>query len=914
MNSKIFLLLFVFATQFLFSQETNPTITLEFSNQSTKTVLDKIETLSNYRFYYDEKWLPKNLISGNYEGKSIEYILDKIAENTELNFFIDQEKIILTKNKMIYKSLPKNYFTKSGDENTASNKPILNDIDALKSGNLTFIGKETLNNTEDTYTLTGNLKNLKNGLPLNDVIVSNKSNKKTTVSDADGNYSIQANYGENTIEFEGQGMQKQTRKIIVYNNGQLDVALSEKINLLNEIVVKGKRRNNIRAAITGVTTIEAEGVKTVPLVLGERDVLKVALTIPGIKTAGEGSAGFNVRGGKEDQNLILLDNATIYNPAHFLGFFSAINPYATNRVDIYKGGIPVQFGGRLSSVFDIISKNGSTEKVKGEAGIGPVTSNITVSTPIVKNKSSLLIGARGTYSGWILKTLKEEKLKNSQASFYDVITKYRHEFNKKNSVEGTFYYSKDKFSITSDSLFNYSNSLLSIKYNRTINDKHKGEFNFTNSTYKFGIDYENSIKATNSFRFGYQINETQGVLKMNYTLNPKNRITYGISGKLYKINPGTIHPTSSISLISSLDIADEKGLETALFVSNNYKISEKLLIDYGVRFSIFTALGPSIQKTYLEDKPLSEATVTEEKVFGNNDKIKRFSGFEPRISAKYSITDNLSIKAGYDKTYQYIHLLSTNTTQSPTDTWKLSDLNIDPQSGQQFSFGIFKSFNNSDLEASVEGYYKKSKNILDYKVGANIVLNQNLETELLQGEGKSYGVEFLLKKTDGKLNGWLGYTYSRAFIKLNSPFKEEMVNKGEYFPTNFDKPHDFSAVLNYKFTKRYSLSSNFTYQTGRPITYPVGKFVFGGADYTLYSDRNKFRIPDYYRLDIGINIEGNHKIKKLAHSFWNISVYNVLGRNNPYSVYFVTEKGKIKGYETSIFGIPVPTITYNFKF
>ncbi|MBP9793509.1 MAG: carboxypeptidase-like regulatory domain-containing protein, partial [Flavobacterium sp.] len=266
MNSKIFLLLFVFATQFLFSQETNPTITLEFSNQSTKTVLDKIETLSKYRFYYDEKWLPKNLISGNYEGKSIEYILNKIAENTELNFFFDQEKIILTKNKMIYKSLPKNYFTKSGDENTASNKPILNDIDALKSGNLTFIGKETLNNTEDTYTLTGNLKNLKNGLPLNDVIVSNKSNKKTTVSDADGNYSIQANYGENTIEFEGQGMQKQTRKIIVYNNGQLDVALSEKINLLNEIVVKGKRRNNIRAAITGVTTIEAEGVKTVPLV------------------------------------------------------------------------------------------------------------------------------------------------------------------------------------------------------------------------------------------------------------------------------------------------------------------------------------------------------------------------------------------------------------------------------------------------------------------------------------------------------------------------------------------------------------------------------------------------------------------------------------------------------------------------
>jgi len=574
----------------------------------------------------------------------------------------------------------------------------------------------------------------------------------------------------------------------------------------------------------------------------------------------------------------------------------------------------VHFGGRLSSVFDIISKNGNTEKLKGEAGIGPVTSNVTISTPIVKNKSSLLVGARGTYSGWILKSLKDDQLKNSQASFYDAIAKYRHEFNKKNSLESTFYYSNDKFSITSDSLFNYSNLLLSVKYNLAFNDKHKAEANFTSSDYKFGINYDNLNNVTNSFDFGFRIRETQGVLKFNYAFNPKNRITYGISGKLYKINPGTVNPKYSISLISPLDIADEKGLETAAFVSNNYKISEKLLIDYGVRFSVFTALGASVQKTYLENKPISEATVTGERTFGNNEKIKQFSGFEPRISAKYSITDNLSLKAGFDKTYQYIHLLSTNTTQSPTDTWKLSDLNVDPQSGEQFSFGIFQNFVNSDLEASVEGYYKKSKNILDYKVGANIVLNKHLETELLQGEGKSYGIEFLLKKTEGRLNGWLGYTYSRAFIKLNSQFDEEIVNNGEYFPTNFDKPHDFSAVLNYKFTKRYSFSSNFTYQTGRPITYPVGKYIFGGAEYTLYSDRNKFRIPDYYRLDIGVNIEGNHKIKKLAHSFWNISIYNLLGRNNPYSVYFVTENGRIKGYKTSIFGIPVPTITYNFKF
>jgi len=325
-------------------------------------------------------------------------------------------------------------------------------------------------------------------------------------------------------------------------------------------------------------------------------------------------------------------------------------------------------------------------------------------------------------------------------------------------------------------------------------------------------------------------------------------------------------------------------------------------------------LGKSNQKIYQEGTPLNNATVINEKEYKKNEVIETYKGFEPRIALKYNFNDDFSIRAGYDKTFQYIHLLSNNTTQSPTDTWKISDLNVKPQSGEQISIGLFKNLNYENLEVSLEGYYKKSQNVLDYKVGANLLLNENLETVLLQGEGKSYGIELLIKKQIGRLNGWIGYTYSRAFLKLDSKFNEERVNNGSFFATNFDKPHDVSAVLNYKFTKRYSFSTNFVYQTGRPITYPIGKYTFANAEYTLYSDRNKFRIPDYYRLDVGINIEGNHKIKKLAHSFWNISVYNLLGRNNPYAVYFVTNNGQVKAYKTSIFGIPVPTITYNFKF
>jgi len=326
--------------------------------------------------------------------------------------------------------------------------------------------------------LSGYVKNLKNREPISDVTIKVKNSTITTTTNNEGFFNLKVPYGENIIEAQALNFQKTTRKIVVYSNGNLDIDLHEKINILNEIVVRGKRKQSARTAITGVTTIEAEGVKNVPLVLGERDVLKIALTIPGIKTAGEGSAGFNVRGGKEDQNLILLDNGTIYNPAHFFGFFSAINPYTTNKVDIYKGGIPSFFGGRLSSVFDITSKNGNYDKITGEGGIGPVTSNITASTPIVKGKSSLLIGGRATYSGWILKNLKDKQLKKSEASFYDAIAKYSHNINKNNSIETTLYYSKDNYSITSDSIYNYSNNLISFKWKHSFNEKHKYELNF----------------------------------------------------------------------------------------------------------------------------------------------------------------------------------------------------------------------------------------------------------------------------------------------------------------------------------------------------------------------------------------------------------------------------------------------------
>jgi len=923
---KIILALFILTSfNFSFAQNSNDKISITFKDDTLLTAIKAIESATSYKFYFDPVWLESNktLVSGTYANVTVDEVLDKILNKTDLNFIVVKNKIILTLNNIIHSDLPANYFSDAPAETSSNNNPdnpvfyqqydSLNSYSVTKKSSVIFIGKENKESSKKSFKLTGTIRNEETNKTEPGIYIKVKNKNISTSTDVDGQYSLQLPRGLNVIEIKSLSHKEISKTVILYDDGNLDLNINDKSNQLDEVVIKKKGQRATETTVSGLVSIDIEGMKNVPLILGERDILKVATTFPGIKTTGEGSAGFNVRGGKEDQNLILLDNAVLYNPQHFLGFFSAINPYTAKKADIYKGSIPADFGGRLSSVFDITTKNGNPEKFSGEGAVGPITSNLSFGLPIQKNKSSILFGGRATYSDWILKSLDDENLKNSQAGFYDGILKYNNALSENNNIEATAYYSNDRFSISSDSVYKYSNRLASLKWDHTFNKNHKSALILTNSEYKFNIDYDSP--DVNSFKFGYKINESQLQLKFNYALNEKHKISYGLSSKLYNINPGYQHPTKPEATLIATDLAKEKALESGIYLSDSYKLSKKLLIDLGVRYSFYASLGEADVNIYQENAPISDATVIRKEHYDNNEVVKTYGGFEPRIAARYFFTEDFSIKAGYDMTRQYIHLLSSNVTQSPTDTWKLSNANIAPQSAQQISLGLFKNLDDEEYEVSLEGYYKRSKNILDYKVGAQVLLNENVETALLQGEGKAYGVEFLIKKQVGKLNGWLGYTYSRSLTKLDGQFNDEKVNNGKYFASNFDKPHDLSAVLNYKFTRRYSLSTNFLYQTGRPITFPIGTYNYGGAEYTLYSDRNKFRIPDYIRLDIGLNIEGNHKIKKLAHSFWNISIYNVLGRNNPYSIYFVTDQaGKVKGYKTSIFSIPVPSITYNFKF
>jgi len=904
------------------------TITVSFNNTPLKEAILQIEDRVDGTFFFEETWLEGIRVSKNFNRQDLKSVLEGLLENTNINYFILNGRIFLLQNSVVYPKLPRDYF---GDEESPDEIALeeINTEEEIRNTTPIFqeeyasstvsqkrkivtIGKQDTNSQRRIFTLSGRIINSDTDEPLQNLSISITGGSTFAITDANGYYSIELPSGLNKLETNLLGYQKILQDVIVYGDGNLNLEISENVEALDEVIVESNRDANIKAAVVGATVINVESIKTIPLVLGERDLLKVATTLPGIKTAGEGSSGLNVRGGRADQNLFLLDDAVVFNPVHFLGLFSAINPFTTQNLEIYKASIPAEFGGRLSSVFDMETKSGNTDKISGEGSIGPITANLALELPVVKEKASLIAGVRATYADYILRSLDDESLKNSEASFYDAILKYSHDVNEKNSVAATFYYSKDKFSITSDSLFGYSNLLASLKWNHRFSEKSGATLIFGSSQYKYDILYD--ADANNNFDFGYVLNENKFKLNLDNKLNDRHSLSYGLSSKLYVTDPGTVKPLGNVSDVQEKIVQREKGWESAVYFTDLFKINDKLLLDLGLRYSFYAALGESSQRVYEEGVPKSENSVTEIKNFGSNETIKTYGGLEYRISGRYLLGKDLSLKAGINRTIQYLHLLTTNTTISPTDIWKLSDLNIEPQRADQFSIGVFKNYTENDLELSIEGYYKKMNDLLDYKIGAQLILNDNLETELLQGEGKAYGIELLIKKTRGRFNGYLGYTYSRALIRLNSEIAQEQVNNGNFFPANFDKPHDFSFVGNYRFNKRISGSANLTYQTGRPVTYPTGKFVFANEDLVVYSDRNQFRIPDYYRLDLGVNIEGNHKRKKLGHSFVNISVYNVLGRNNPYSVFFVTEEGRIKAFKTSIFSIPVPTITYNFKF
>ncbi len=685
----------------------------------------------------------------------------------------------------------------------------------------------------------------------------------------------------------------------------------ERVAVLKTVTVSAQKVENVKGTQMGVQKIDIKTIQRVPVVFGEADVLRVVTTLPGVKTVGEASTGLNVRGGSADQNLILFNDATIYNPSHFFGMFSAFNPELVKDVVLYKSTVPAKYGGRLSSVLEVTSREGDKKNIKGSAGIGLLTSRINIEGPLVKDKSSFILGGRSTYANWLLKLLPEE-YSNSNANFYDVNLVATHDFNKKNSLSMTGYLSSDKFNLNSDTSFGYKNQNLSVKWKHTFNSKLVSHFVVGLDRYNYSISSEKN--PVNAYLLRFNISQYYFRTHFNYYLNADHTVDFGFNTMKYDMSPGSYTPKGKESLVTPDFIQKEHALESALYINDKYNVSDNTTIESGIRYSMFNYIGPKDVNTYAPGLPVSDNTFLGSVNYGKNKIIKTYGGPEFRFSIRQMLGLNSSIKAGFNTMRQYIHMLSNTTAIAPTDIWKLSDNNIKPQLGKQVSIGYYQNLRSNTVEASLELYYKSIDNYLDFKSGATLVMNKDIETSVIGTKGKAYGAEIFLKKSVGKLNGWVSYTFSRILLQQNDTTVGEIINEGKFYPANYDKPHDFTVIANYRVTHRFNLALNATYSTGRPITLPIGKYYFEGAYRTLYADRNEHRIPDYFRVDFSMNIDGNHKLKQKTHNFWTLGVYNITGRKNPFSVYYISEGGAINGYQLAIFGSAIPFVSYNIKF
>ncbi|WP_035673792.1 TonB-dependent receptor [Flavobacterium sp. 83] len=725
-----------------------------------------------------------------------------------------------------------------------------------------------------------------------------------------GNYSVQITYlGYQTIE-ESINLDQNIK-----NNFKL---ISNETALKEVIIIDTKTKTDIRKPEMSVNKLSISTIKKMPVVLGEVDVLKSILLLPGVTNAGEGASGFNVRGGGADQNLILLDEATIFNSSHVFGFFSVFNPDAIKDLKLYKGGIPARFGGRASSVLDIYQKDGNSKEFHINGGIGLISSRILAEGPIVKDKGSFLIGGRSSYAHLFLKLSKDQK--DNSAYFYDLNTKLSYKLTPNNNLYLSGYFGRDVFSLNKSFTNIYGNSTLNLRWNHLFSDKLFSNLSLIYSDYYYGLDldfvgfkWDSGIKNYN-IKYDFK----------NY-ISDKFKLNYGVSAIYYDFNPGTIRPSDLNSGINFDQLDKKYAFEPALYINADHEISKKIALSYGLRYSMFYRLGQSTVNIYADNNPVTfnpdlqiyeKATPIGTKFYGKNKTIQSYNNLEPRFSLAYQINDDQSVKASYNRMVQYLQLISNTSSPTPLDVWTPSDNFIKPQIADQVALGYFKNFKEGIYSLEVETYYKKVKNRLDYIDGANLIANKAIEQVILNGELRSYGLEIMFRKNEGKFNGWVSYTLSKS--EQQTPGRtpiETGINNGSWYNSVYDKLHNIAITSSYNLNEKWSFGANFALQTGQPVTYPNGQYEYLGITVPSYGLRNENRLPAYHHLDIAATLTPRKNSDRNWKGEWVFSIYNLYNRKNAASINFRqnTDTGTNEAVKTSIFGV-VPAVSYNFKF
>lgn len=732
------------------------------------------------------------------------------------------------------------------------------------------------------------------------------------ISSVDGSFSFSLAPGIYTLEIDHMAMQAKECGIDVISSGEVDFELEEKHIELQEVEVLYKRKSNVEGMMMGFERISSKAIKEIPVVLGEKDILKVAQMLPGVQNVGEGASGVNVRGGSPDQNLFILNHVTVYNTSHLFGFFSAFSPDIISDFSLYKNNIPAKYGGRVASIFEINTRDGNPNEFFFHGGVSPVTGHVSVEGPLVKEKLTVVASARSTYSDWLLKKVKNGDIRNSNAAFYDGSLELNATLNASNKLKFFAYQSHDEFSLSNRNDYAYRNLGSSLSWDHTFGDDFTSHLAYAYSAYDFSNTDKNNISE--AFRQEYRLDQHEARLDFVKPDLHQHRIEFGFGSILYRLNRGDIMPFGEASHRMELHLGTEYGLEHALYLSDEFRLFQRLGVLVGMRYSYYQALGPQQVDIYREGSPKLYYNVLYQEEFSRGEVLKTYNGLEPRLTFNYRLTRNSSVKASYNRLHQYIFLLSNTIAVAPTDQWKLCDYHLLPPRSDQFSVGYYQDLPKHDINLSAETYYKKTDHIAEFRDGADFISGEPTERLVLQGEQDSYGLELMAKKNGGRLSGWLSYTWSRSIVSVDGPEKAMQINNGRPYPSNFDRPHSFNMISNFRLNRRISLSLNAVYMSGRPVTLPVSFYFTEKQQYLYYSERNAYRIPDYFRIDFSLNLEGNLKFKKPAHSFWMLNIYNVTGRNNAYSVFYESKNGRVRGYQLSIFAQPIVTVSWNLKF
>lgn len=772
---------------------------------------------------------------------------------------------------------------------------------------------------QEKFTLSGTVSDRNSNETLIGVNLYIPELKTGVTTNEYGFYSITIPKGIYTIRLSYVGYQTLEETLQLNQNTKTNFKLVTNENTLKEVIVTDtKTKTAIRKPEMSVNKLSISAIKRMPVVLGEVDVLKSILLLPGVTNAGEGASGFNVRGGGADQNLILLDEATIFNSSHVFGFFSVFNPDAIKDLKLYKGGIPARFGGRASSVLDIYQKDGSSKEFHANGGIGLIASRLLLEGPLEKDKGSFLIGGRSSYAHLFMKLSKDQK--NNAAYFYDLNTKLSYKLNSNNNLYLSGYFGRDVFSLANSFTNIYGNSTLNLRWNHLFSDKLFSNLSLIYSDYYYGLDLDFV-----GFKWDSGIKNYNIKYDFKKYISDRFKLNYGLNAIYYDFNPGIIKPSNSNSGINFSQLDKKYAFEPALYLNAEQEVSSKVAISYGVRYSLFYRLGESLENKYTDNNPVTfnsqlqiyeKATPIGSKSYQKNEVLKKYNYLEPRFSLSYQLKDNQSIKASYHRMVQYLQLVSNTSSPTPLDVWTPSDSFIKPQVADQVALGYFTNFDNDQYSLEIESYYKKIANRIDYIDGADLIANNALEQVILNGQMRSYGLEMMLKKNEGRLNGWISYTLSKSQQQTPGRTETEIgINNGHWYNSAYDKTHNLAITSSYLFNDKWTFGANFTLQSGQPVTYPNGQYQYLGITIPSYGLRNENRLPAYHHLDISATLTPRKNSNRNWKGEWVFSIYNLYNRKNAAAINFRqnSDTGNNEAIKTSIFGM-VPAVSYNFKF